>query len=386
MNKTLKIYLVLFVIILIVMGLFQVNKKPILDWRKSFDVDKKSPFGLFIFSQEASELLDNKLEKVFVSPYKYYTDQPIQENHNILIIEKNWDRESWIKILDQVKNGSDALIFSTSLPSKMQDSLKLQTGNFFGGESYYLQLTDSKRQSDKLLLDRLPDHVTFNQIDKNHEILGYAKVKPADKPHANFIKVNYGKGHLYIHSEPLITTNYYLLKGNTKYIENVFSYLPDRKTMWFIEKEEKVSSSPMRFILDNPPLRYAWYLLLFGLIIFVIFNARRKQRVVPVIEPLKNTSLDFIKSIGNLYLQEGDFHDMMAKKAQYFLNKVRMDLLIDTSKLDEEFIDKLHHKTGKSKDQIQEAIVLIKKAQDPYANVISSDLAKINTLLDHILT
>ena len=386
MNKTLKIYLVLFVIILIVMGLFQVNKKPILDWRKSFDVDKKSPFGLFIFSQEASELLDNKLEKVFVSPYKYYTDQPIQENHNILIIEKNWDRESWTKILDQVKNGSDALIFSTSLPSKMQDSLKLQTANFFGGESYYLQLTDSKRQNDKLLLDRLPDHVTFNQIDKNHEILGFAKVKPADKPRANFIKVNYGKGHLYIHSEPLITTNYYLLKGNTKYIENVFSYLPDRKTMWFIEKEEKVSSSPMRFILDNPPLRYAWYLLLFGLIIFVIFNARRKQRVVPVIEPLKNTSLDFIKSIGNLYLQEGDFHDMMAKKAQYFLNKVRMDLLIDTSKLDEEFIDKLHHKTGKSKDQIQEAIVLIKKAQDPYANVISSDLAKINTLLDHILT
>lgn len=386
MSKTFKIYLVLFVIILIVMGLFQVNKKPILDWRKNFDVDKKSPFGLFIFSQEAAELLDNKLDKIFVSPYKYYTDHPQQENHNIIIIEKNWDRESWTKILTQVKNGSDALIFSTNLPNKMQDSLKFSTGNFFGSDTYYSQLTDVKFKNDNILLNRLPDHVTFTDIDKNHEILGFSTVKPTEKPHANFIKINYGKGHLFLHSEPLITTNYYLLKGNTKYIEDVFSYLPKRKTMWFIEKEEKISSSPIRFILDNPPLRYAWYLLISGLLVFVIFNIKRKQRIVPIIEPLKNTSLDFVRSIGNLYLQEGDFHDMMAKKAQYFLNKVRMDYLIDTSKLDDDFITKLHHKTGKSQDQIKEAIVLIKKAQDPYANVMSDDLAKINTLLDHILT
>ena len=78
-----------------------------------------------------------------------------------------------------------------------------------------------------------------------------------------------------------------------------------------------------------------------GGLILLSFNAKRKQRIVPVEEPLRNTSLDFVKSIGNLYLQEGDFHDMMAKKAQYFLNKVRMDLLIDTQNLDEEFTKKI---------------------------------------------
>ncbi|HEX7870203.1 MAG TPA: hypothetical protein VF455_08815, partial [Chryseobacterium sp.] len=112
---------------------------------------------------------------------------------------------------------------------------------------------------------------------------------------------------------------------------------------------------------------------------------KRKQRIVPVIEPLKNTSADFVKSIGNLYLQEGDFHDMMSKKAQYFLNKVRLDLLIDTQNLDEEFSKKLQLKTGKSAELVNEAISLIKKAQDPYAGVMKEDLGRMNKLLDDIL-
>lgn len=119
--------------------------------------------------------------------------------------------------------------------------------------------------------------------------------------------------------------------------------------------------------------------------LFVIFNAKRKQRIVPVIEPLKNKSVEFVKSIGNLYLQEGDFHDMMAKKAQFFLNKVRMDLLIDTQNLDGDFSHKLHLKTGKSLEEINEAVILIKKGQDPYASVMKEDLIRMNQLLDQIL-
>lgn len=189
-----------------------------------------------------------------------------------------------------------------------------------------------------------------------------------------------------MHCEPLFISNYYLLKrGNVKYAQDVFSYLDDRETVWFVENDAKVSQFFLRFILSNPALKYAWWVLLGGLVLFIFFNAKRKQRIVPIIEPLKNTSVDFVKSIGNLYLQEGDFHDMMAKKAQYFLNKIRMDLLIDTQNLDEEFSKKLHLKTGKPIEMIDEAIKLIKKAQDPYAQVMKEDLAKMNKLLDEII-
>ena len=139
------------------------------------------------------------------------------------------------------------------------------------------------------------------------------------------------------------------------------------------------------FILSKPGLRNAWYIFVFSVLLFIIFNAKRRQRIVPIIEPLKNKSVEFIRTIGNLYMQEGDFHDMMAKKSQYFLSRVRTELLIDTQNLDEEFEKKLQLKTGKSPEKINEAVVLIKKSLNPSAQVINEDLIKLNKALNEIL-
>ncbi|MDO5615731.1 MAG: hypothetical protein Q4G16_06050, partial [Cruoricaptor ignavus] len=104
----------------------------------------------------------------------------------------------------------------------------------------------------------------------------------------------------------------------------------------------------------------------------------------PIVEPLKNKSVEFVKSVGNLYLQEGDFRDMMTKKTQYFLHKVRTDLLLDTRVLDENFAKKLQLKTGKPIEKINEAVILLQKSQDQYAFVTREDLVKMNRLLDEI--
>ncbi len=384
MNKTFKIYAVIFIIIMVILALFEVNKKEVTDWRKNFDVNQKSPFGLFVFNKEAKDLFKNNLTKIDVAPYDYYTEKN-KKPHNILILENEIDPESWNKILDEVSKGSDAMIIINRLPKNISDTI-----GFYGSKISYenenvLKLTDKKYQNDFIKLDKFPSGRGFSYIKPNVQILGKT-VEENNEDQANFIKATFGKGTIYVHCEPLFLTNYYLLQsGNVKYAQSVFSYLSDRETLWFVESNTKESSSLLRFILSNPALKYAWWVFLGGLILFIFFNVKRKQRIVPIIEPLKNTSADFVKSIGNLYLQEGDFHDMMAKKAQYFLNKVRLDLLIDTQNLDEEFAKRLQLKTGKPTEMVNEAIVLIKKAQDPYASVMKEDLARINSLLDEIL-
>ena len=384
MNKTFKIYAVIFIIIMVILALFEVNKKEVTDWRKNFDVNQKSPFGLFVFNKEAKDLFKNNLTKIDVAPYDYYTEKN-KKPHNILILESEIDPESWNKILDEVSKGSDAMIIANRLPKNISDTI-----GFYGSKISYedenvLKLTDKKYQNDFIKLDKFPSGRGFSYIKPNVQILGKT-VEENNEDQANFIKATFGKGTIYVHCEPLFLTNYYLLQsGNVKYAQSVFSYLSDRETLWFVESNTKESSSLLRFILSNPALKYAWWVFLGGLVLFIFFNIKRKQRIVPIIEPLKNTSADFVKSIGNLYLQEGDFHDMMAKKAQYFLNKVRLDLLIDTQNLDEEFAKRLQLKTGKPAEMVNEAIVLIKKAQDPYASVMKEDLARINSLLDEIL-
>ncbi|THV62952.1 hypothetical protein [Chryseobacterium candidae] len=384
MNKTFKTYAVIFVIVMIVLALLEVNKKETTDWRKNFDINEKSPFGLFVFNNEAKDLFKNNLKKIEQIPYEYYS-QHKKSPHNIVVIENNIDRESWNKILTQVSEGSDAFLMVTRMPKEISDSIGYYDSEISFEEENVLKLTDKKFQNDFIKLDKFPSGRGFSFIKPRVEVLGKT-VERKNTDQANFIKVKFGKGYIYAHAEPLFLTNYYLLKpGNVKYAQDVFSYLQDRETLWFISNKSSESRFFMRFILSNPALKYAWWIFLGGLILFIFFNAKRKQRIVPVTEPLRNTSLDFVKSIGNLYLQEGDFHDMMAKKAQYFLNKVRMDLLIDTQHLDEEFAKKLHLKTGKTMEMINEAMALIKKAQDPYASVMKEDLTRINKLLDEIL-
>ncbi|PKF75568.1 hypothetical protein [Chryseobacterium sp. PMSZPI] len=384
MNKTFKIYAVIFIVVMVILALLEVNKKETTDWRKNFDPHEKSPFGLFVFDNEAKNLFKNNLKKIEQAPYEYY-NQHKKGLHNIIVIESDIDKESWKKILDQVSKGSDAMLMVSRMPKEVSDSIGYYDSDISFEEENVLKFTDKKYENDFIILDKFPSGRGFSFIKPKVEILGKT-VEKKNTDQANFIKIKFGKGNIYVHSEPLFLTNYYLLKpGNVKYAQDVFSYLQDRETIWFVENNSHASRFFMRFILSKPALKYAWWVFLGGLILFIFFNAKRKQRIVPIVEPLRNTSVDFVKSIGNLYLQEGDFHDMMAKKAQYFLSKVRIDLLIDTQNLDTEFAKKLQLKTGKSIDTINEAIVLIKKAQDPYASVMKEDLARINTLLDEIL-
>jgi hypothetical protein len=62
MSKTFKIYAVIFIIILIVMGMFEMNKKPVLDWRKNYNVEKKHPLD-FIFLIRNQPVIQGKTGK-----------------------------------------------------------------------------------------------------------------------------------------------------------------------------------------------------------------------------------------------------------------------------------------------------------------------------------
>lgn len=388
MTKTIKIYAVFFILIMIGLVLFELTKTEVIDWRKNYEVNKKTPFGLYVFNKEADVLLNNQLKRLKISPYDYYENKPNLPAHNILVINQSIDDISWKKIENQVENGSDLLLFfDQKLPHFIEETISL-----YNSYEHFITLkfTDKKLNKITSILDKRPSAAYLNQSKKEVEILGYFEFEGYDNDivkKVNFIKIKKGKGNIFVHTEPLVLTNYHLLKNeDKKYAEAVFSYLPNRETVWFVEDiSVVVSQSPMRVILAHPPLKYAWWLFLFGLLLFAIFTAKRKQRIVPVIEPLRNKSVEFVRSVGNLYLQEGDFHDMMAKKAQYFLYKIRTELLIDTHILDENFIKKLHLKTGKPIERIQEAVEYINKAQNPNAQVQKKDLVRMNEVVDEIM-
>ena len=115
----------------------------------------------------------------------------------------------------------------------------------------------------------------------------------------------------------------------------------------------------MRYVLKQPALRWAWYLALISLLIFMLFNAKRKQRIIKIITPLTNTTVDFTKTIGNLYFETKDHNNIVDKKITYFLERIRRVYYLDTQLLDDKFINSLALKTGKNKTETKKLIDLI---------------------------
>ncbi|MDG4949469.1 hypothetical protein NLM59_00900 [Weeksellaceae bacterium KMM 9724] len=385
MSKSIRIYLVLLGVVILVLSLLQLNKTEIIDWRKSFDVDSKSPFGISVFNDEVDELLNHKIERISETPYEYFSNEEVSEPLNILIVTRYVTEQGWKKMLDRIHQGDHVFVVDYDMNPIVMDTLNFDLENTLYQYHNNLKLTDRKFENNSIYIKEYPGNIGIGKHDPSTtKILGTSIGRNEDDV-AVFIEVAFGKGKLFYHTEPMMLSNFYMLNDEDyKYTENVFSYLPDRKTLWFQHAPEVESSSVLRFILNQKPLRYAWYLSLFSLFLFVIFHAKRRQRVVPIIEPLRNTSAEFVKTIGNLYLQEGSNKDMAHKKAVYFLNRVRTELLIDTTKLDSTFSHRLQLKTGAKQEKIDRMLVLLEKALHEQAPVQQEELIELNQLIDEI--
>jgi len=93
-------------------------------------------------------------------------------------------------------------------------------------------------------------------------------------------------------------------------------------------------------------LRRAYYIAIFSLLMFVLFEIKRTQRIIPVIEPLNNTTLAFVNVVGQVYYEQHNNANIGHKKILYLMEHLREQYQLKTNKLDSEFIEKLKAKSG----------------------------------------
>ncbi len=147
------------------------------------------------------------------------------------------------------------------------------------------------------------------------------------------VRIKRGKGELFVSCDPLLMTNYGILDTQTNglifRLMSQFRGLPIIRTEAYGPETEYETNTPLRFWLQNEPLRWAIYLTLGGLLLFCMFYARRRQRVIPVVEEPANRSLEFVKLIGTLYHQKHINRDLLQKKYSYFAETLRRMTMID---------------------------------------------------------
>jgi hypothetical protein len=173
------------------------------------------------------------------------------------------------------------------------------------------------------------------------------------------VSIKRGKGELFFSCEPILMTNYGILDTETNELVfrlmSQFRGLPIVRTEAYGPETEFETNTPLRFWLQNEPLRWAIYLTLGGLLLFCVFYARRRQRVIPVVEEPANRSLEFVKLIGTLYHQKHINRDLLQKKFSYFAETLRRMTMIDVEDVEsrKENIAQIAIRTGMPEAEVR---------------------------------
>ena len=359
MGKAIRNYLILLSVVVIVMALtvFSSADRKV-DWEQTYDANSKQPFGLYIFGEQLKHFFSKRVDRISYTPYEYLRRNQQKGNYNYIFTTKGIDEVSLKKILSDVRAGSQALFLNED--QGLIDTLKIETDYDYVSKINLQLNSTSYNKPIYLHIEKVFVKVSFfTQLDKERDkALGYVFFSEGTKKKINFVEVPYGKGKFFLHVGPPIAFTNYFLKENQEvrsYAATVLSYLPeDRPTVWFVPPTQ--GEDALSFIMSQPQLRAAWHLMLLGFVLYLLFKGKRQQRIIPVIEKPKNTTIEFAQSISSLYYQERDATDMVRKKITYFLDQVRQRYYLDTQQINEDFATKLANKSGKDRDLVQQIV------------------------------
>lgn len=244
-----------------------------------------------------------------------------------------------------------------------------------------------------LSIDRATAKRDYPETSFEFDEDGYTSVTSVDK-HLIALSYKQGKGRLVLVSMPLLFTNYAVLNDTlselTMRLMSEFGDMPVVRTTKFSGSslDEMRQQSPLRYFVSQPPLRTALYAALVMLLLYMVFNSRRRQRVIPVIKPPANRSLEFMKLIGTLYYERHDNADLLRSKYRGFVDEVRrktgLDLDDDTD--DEQLFDLLSEKTGKPAPELREVVLRLRHADVSSGKVDDKTMMQRINMMNEILT
>lgn len=370
MRKSTWFGLLLLFVVFVGIALIDAGAKKPIDWRESYMFRDKIPFGTFIFREEVPNFLseDRTFTNFGESIHELMINRDSTEEVRSAIVDiyefhTTYDYDAEV-ILDYVENGGEVFMSGKSFSEDFLDTL----GLYFElldyakfrptpGSVFYTLGTDTTR----VYLDKVTNFPAFTKLNPdNTTILGYINARGRALP--NFIKISRGKGALYLHLVPAFFGNYYMLQEKSyNYVSKAINVVKS-KDIWLSDYGYNYEQprTPLRVILKNPGFAQAWYLLLLGLILLLLFKSKREQRSIPVILPEPNKSKEFAQTIGNLYYENGSPGNIIQKKIEYFLFDIRNNYQLDTLKLDDErFIKQLASKAGVEIQETQQLLRLI---------------------------
>jgi hypothetical protein len=385
--RSLRLYIIILASLVVIYLVAQFNRPKAVNWSETYSSTDKIPFGTYILYNRLTDIFPKAKVQTFREPmYNVFNDHGIAKGTYLIICNAvNLNEYDYKKLTAFITKGNDVFISASYFGDELQKELKVETENEFDNNAESKGIRFISRQLDTnrtYHMNRGIGNTFFNKIDTLKAIaLGSDSLH-----HINFIRYALGKGNLFLNSNPLMFTNFSLFhKDGAEYAATALSFLKNNNTLiwdqyYALGREDE--SSSMRVFLRNNALKWAFYISFFSLVIFVLYEVKRRQRIIPLIEPLENSTLSFVNVVGQVYYEQRDNMNIINKKIIYFLEHLRTKYNLKTNPLlDQEFIDNFSQKTGIDHVSAADLVNYINFLTNSN-QVTNADLIKLNQLIE----
>ena len=384
--KELKIYISIASALLIIYLIAQVNKPKPIDWTPTYHRESKIPLGTYILYNSLPKLFPGAKIKNFREPvYNVTTDHSITDATYLIVAGNVHLYEADIKrLLTFVKSGNDVLICANDFGNDLYKKLKVDTypsGGMQNNADSIHFVSKHNNPGKKYPLRKELTQYYLGEIDTVHMV----SLAQNTSGGSTYIKYSLGKGTLYLCTEPFLFSNFNLLNtAGAEAAAKTLSFLKNNKNiLWddFYTLGREGEASPMRVIFKSVQLKWAYLISLITLVIFVCYEMKRRQRIIPVTDPLANSTLSFVNVVGQLYYEQRNNRNISDKKITYFLEYLRNKYYLKTNLLNSEFIANLSQKTGISLPFANELVAYITQMETKNA-VTDKELITLNHLIE----
>lgn len=404
--KWTKWYILVMVVLVALYLVGEYNRPRTIDWTRTYKSQQKIPFGTYIFHDQLKNYFPAAKISEVQSPFYNHMNNSTATNELYMVVAGGVEAvdAEVDEMLKYVERGNTVFIAAEWLGDGLEDTLHVEIDKY---TRYYIEDEEGNididtsihfnaekdsvsinlanpvlkaKQPYKLRKGLLDAH--FTEVDTpNTTILG---VNNLGQP--NFIRIKRGRGALLLHCLPQTFTNYFILKDNNiDYINKTASYLPVNATAvyWsnYYTSSNQGSETPLHVIFSKTNLKWAYFIALWSMIVYVLFNLKRRQRIIPVMQPPRNDSKEFVETVSRVYFNQKHHLNIAQKKINYWLDAVRTRFGISTKQLNEEFVTALAHRSGADADIIKNIAgwIVVCNARP---SITADELLTINKLID----
>lgn len=354
----------------------------------SFSSKDKKAGGAYVAFKTLPELFIRRSVQVVTKPFaRTFAKEPelrYAGNNYILVANELFTTEKDVEaMMDYVSIGNYLFLSVNRIDPLLAKKLECKIEN----GSNYQPGTPYKVQGYKDETVPLDTSYSYSGMIATSYFSGidtaYTKVLGTNfKGKPNFIRVVRGRGCFFISLNPYTFTNYFLLeKNNIAALETQMSYMPDNayNIYWddFYSHQFSAQSgdfSEWQVLMRYPSMRWALWLAVLLLLLYVIFEGKRRQRIIPEKPMLANNSLEFVDAIGQLYYQQHDNFNLAHKMTLHLLEYIRTRYYLNTNHLNPQFIEALSKKAAMPENDIRELMDMIHRIQ--LAGAVSDEQLK----------